>query len=202
MFWINNRSYRGPVLPLTEGEHALCKNLSDHVYMLAGDIGARSLTSAPENLEKAAQYIEHVFKRQGYTHRREEFDCTVASAKNISVSGGDIKFPLVKYTTCNVIAEAIGQTEQAEIIIVGAHYDSVYDCPAANDNGSGVAAMLELARLFQGKKLKRTLRFVAFTNEEPPFFRTDEMGSYRHAIACKGRNEKIAAMFSLETGFL
>ncbi len=83
--------------------------------------------------------------------------------------------------------------------VVGAHYDSVYDCPAANDNGSGVAALLAIAELFSQKKCRRTLRFVAFTNEESPFFLTNDMGSRRYAERCKERSEKIVSMLCLET---
>jgi Zn-dependent M28 family amino/carboxypeptidase len=92
--------------------------------------------------------------------------------------------------------------------VVGAHYDSCYETPAANDNGSGVAATLALARRFSlsGSSLAhrpgqpdRTLRFVFFVNEEPPYFQTDDMGSLVYARACKAKNENIVAMLSLET---
>ena len=82
---------------------------------------------------------------------------------------------------------------------MGAHYDSVFDCPAANDNGSGVAALLEISRLLRTEQLRRPVRFVAFTNEEPPFFRTDQMGSFQYAQSCHQRKDKISAMISLET---
>ena len=87
----------------------------------------------------------------------------------------------------------------AEIVIVGAHYDSVVGSPGANDNGSGVAATLELARLLKGTTFKRTLRLVWFVNEEPPFFPGADMGSRRYAARSRERGERIAAMFSLET---
>ena len=82
-------------------------------------------------------------------------------------------------------------------MIVGAHYDSVIGSPGADDNGTGVAALIELARRFT--KSKRTLRFVAFANEEPPHFGTPAMGSYRNAQRCHERGEKVVAMLSLET---
>jgi len=84
-------------------------------------------------------------------------------------------------------------------VIVGAHYDAVHGCPAANDNGSGVAGTLELARRFAALKPNRTIRFVFFANEEPPYFQTEQMGSLVYARACRARNENIVAMFSLET---
>ncbi len=82
-------------------------------------------------------------------------------------------------------------------LVVGAHYDSVLGAPGANDNGSGVVAALELARRI--KKPRHPVRFVFFTNEEPPFFHQDSMGSLRYARLCKKRGDKILAMLSLET---
>jgi len=84
-----------------------------------------------------------------------------------------------------------------EIVIVGAHYDSVIGSPGADDNATGVAALIELARRFS--QSKRTLRFVAFANEEPPHFGTPAMGSYRNAQRCHDRGEKVVAMLSLES---
>jgi len=92
-----------------------------------------------------------------------------------------------------------GGARAEEIVVVGAHYDSARGTPGANDNGSGVAAMLELARIFREAKLARTVRFVAFVNEEPPFSNTDEMGSRQYARRTKARGEKVVGMLSLET---
>jgi Zn-dependent M28 family amino/carboxypeptidase len=83
-----------------------------------------------------------------------------------------------------------------QIIIVGAHYDSVLGSPGANDNGSGVASLLEISRLLAGKKPARTVRLVAFTNEEPPWL---DMGSRVYASRSRGRKENIVGMLSLET---
>lgn len=199
MFWLPGHSYRGPLPQLTDVERDLAKRLSDHVWMLAGDIGARSLTSAPENLFKAAAYIEHVFQNYGYVPQREEFSAETFSLHQREITNEGIKFPSVKHSTWNVIAEHANASVDSELVIVGAHYDSVYDCPAANDNGSGVSAMLEIARMLRVEKLNKTLRFVAFTNEEPPFFRTEQMGSYQHAQACLDQKKRIAAMICLET---
>src|SRR5205085_7478943 len=71
--------------------------------------------------------------------------------------------------------------------------------PGANDNGSGVAALLALARRSAGKATGQTLRFVAFVNEEPPYFQTEQMGSFVYARGCKARGDQISAMLSLET---
>jgi Zn-dependent M28 family amino/carboxypeptidase len=95
--------------------------------------------------------------------------------------------------------EVKGGARASEIVIVGAHYDSVLGAPGANDNGSGVAAVIELARLFAAEKPARTLRLVAFVNEEPPFYHSDAMGSRHYARRSKERGENILAMLSLET---
>jgi Zn-dependent M28 family amino/carboxypeptidase len=71
--------------------------------------------------------------------------------------------------------------------------------PGANDNASGIAATLALARVFARRECARTIRFVAFVNEEPPFFKTPEMGSLVHALGCRARGERIVAMFTPET---
>jgi Zn-dependent M28 family amino/carboxypeptidase len=100
--------------------------------------------------------------------------------------------------TChNIEAEIRGA--DAKILLIGAHYDSVFGSPGANDNGTGVAATLALARRFATAKPKRSLRFVAFVNEEPPYFLSGEMGSLVYARRCKERGDKISAMISLET---
>lgn len=86
-----------------------------------------------------------------------------------------------------------------EIVVIGAHYDSVIGSPGADDNATGVAALIELATRFGRLKPARTLRFVAFANEEPPHFGTPSMGSYRYAQRCRDRHETVVAMISLET---
>jgi Zn-dependent M28 family amino/carboxypeptidase len=92
-----------------------------------------------------------------------------------------------------------GTTKANEIIVIGAHYDSVRGTVGANDNASGTAAVLEMARLLKDKRLARTVRLVAFVNEEPPFFQTEHMGSLVYARLCKKRGDKVVAMFTPET---
>ena len=83
--------------------------------------------------------------------------------------------------------------------MVGAHYDTVRSTPGADDNASGVAALLALAADFAPSQPARTLRFVAFANEEPAFFQSELMGSRVYARACRVRGEKIVAMVCLES---
>ena len=90
----------------------------------------------------------------------------------------------------NVIAWIPG-TATSQAVLLMAHYDTVPQSPGANDNGSGVAAMLEIARLLAGNSYSSTLRFVAFANEEPPFFYSEEMGSRVYVARTRQRGEQI-----------
>jgi Zn-dependent M28 family amino/carboxypeptidase len=173
------KSYSGPVLPLSEQEAVIRENLKQHVSMLAGQIGERNVWH-PAALESAAGYIKDGLEVSGYQVKEQPF-----KSQNLVVG--------------NIEAELTGGEFRREIVIVGAHYDSVIGSPGANDNASGVAALLEIARLLSGTRLERTVRFVAFANEEPPFFYTDEMGSRVYAARSRERGERIVAMMALET---
>lgn len=186
-------AYRGVAEPLSSADKLLDARLQKHVRKLAGDIGARSLTSNYGNLQRAASYIEEKLQQTGLASTRQTFSVNGDYEDGVHCTGRATQ------STFNIIAEIPGTSKASEIVVIGAHYDSVFDCPAANDNASGVAAMLEIARSLSKDKFPRTVRFVAFTNEEPPFFGTNDMGSYRYAQACKERGDKIVAMLSLET---
>ena len=162
---------------LSPDEMNLREELRNDVQTLAGDIGERNMLHYAE-LNAAADFIEDSFLRAGLRPRRDSYE----------LGGQDCH---------NVVVEIGGK--RPEIILIGAHYDSVVDSPGANDNASGVAATLALARRFSGKQPEHTLRFAAFVNEEPPYFISGEMGSLVYAKRCKGRGEKISAMISLET---
>jgi hypothetical protein len=180
MLAMGGRSYSGPLAPLNREETAVRDGLQKHIQSLAGDIGERNLWKY-DALEKSARYIERAFGEAGYTPKPQPF----------LVQGKAVR---------NIESETPGTSLRNEIVVVGAHYDSVQDCPGANDNGSGVAAMLEIARLLANRQLPRTVRYVAFVNEEEPFFLNDhEMGSRVYARRSHERNEKIAAMFTVET---
>jgi Zn-dependent M28 family amino/carboxypeptidase len=100
----------------------------------------------------------------------------------------------------NLWSEVRGSSRPDEIVLVGSHYDSLRHCPAANDNGSGVAATPALMRRFAGgPRPERTIRFAFFANEEPPHFWTEFMGSYVMGEACRAKNENIVAMLTPET---
>lgn len=173
------RSFRGTLPPLSHGESESAANLKKHVVYLADTIGERNVI-AYQALESTRQYIEDVLGREGYTVRSQEYVVQMRKVKNL-------------------IVEIPGSTRPEEIVVIGAHYDTVYDCPGADDNGSGVAALLELSRLVKSTYSARTLRFVAFVNEEPPWFQTDDMGSLVYAQEARKRGENIVAALSIES---
>lgn len=102
-------------------------------------------------------------------------------------------------TVLNLDAEVPGGYRGAELVVVGAHYDAVTGSPGADDNASGVAGVLALARSFHGRRHQRSLRFVLFVNEEPPHFQTPTMGSFQYAKALSEAGRKVYAMLSLES---
>lgn len=173
MIRMPGKSFQGALPPLTPDEQALAASLRKDVTELAGRIGIRNSMAYPM-LEDAADYME---SRLGPSARRETFEA------------GGKRFH-------NLVLEIRGSSE---IVVVGAHYDSVIGCPGANDNGTGSAALLALAGMFAGSSPARTLRFVAFPNEEPPHFQTMSMGSRQYAKGCRERGENVVAMLSLET---
>ncbi len=150
--------------------------LRAHVGALAGTIGERHLLR-PHALAAAADYIDAAWQAQGYVPERETF----------TVDGADC---------ANLVITRPGRLD--ELLLIGAHYDTVRGSPGADDNASGVAALLELSRAFTAAAPSLTVRFVAFTNEEPPFFLTRQQGSVVHARAARARGERIALMISLE----
>lgn len=131
-------------------------------------------------MEEAKGYIIEEFKRFGYSIELNEY----------SLEGKKLS---------NIVAEKKGDVKPEEIIIIGAHYDSVLGSSGADDNASGVACLLELARILFDKPLERTIRFAAFTNEEPPFFLTNSMGSSIYAHKCRKAKENILLMICLES---
>ena len=173
------RTAVGDLPPLGAVERELEGRLRTHVYALASDIGERNVFRA-DRLELAAEYLETTLTDLGHQVEIQVFESREAPVRNLEVV----------QTGCSI---------PDEVIVVGAHYDSVLGCPGANDNGSGVAAVIELSRLLASRELSRTVRFVLFVNEEPPFFQTRDMGSLHYARRCRERDEQIVAMFSLET---
>jgi hypothetical protein len=168
-----------PIEPLSALERRTATELRRDVQTLAGEIGLRSARD-PEGLRRAADLLARALADAGYVVDRQGYD-----------AGG--------HTAVNVEGALLGKKRPEEILVVGAHYDAVAGTVGANDNGSGVAATLALARRFAGRPGARTLRFVFFAHEEPPHFQTDRMGSLVYARRCRARKEAIVGMLSLET---
>lgn len=179
MVWMPGESYTGALPPLSKAESELQASLKRDVRMLSEKIGTRNY-QAHQNLLAAKEYLAKELTTAGYT------------VKNLDYS-------IENQTYTNLEVEIPGTTRADEILVIGAHYDSAFTSPGANDNGTGAAAVLALAREFANSKPMRTLRFVEFTNEEPPYFWTDNMGSMVYASQAKQRGDKIVGMFSLET---
>ena len=170
------RSYAGPLPAMTPGLNQLRDRLREHVKVLAGDIGERNQGKL-DKLKQAADYIERQFAALAYVPQSEIID-----AKD----------------NRNIVVDLYGRKNRNRIIVVGAHYDTTWYTPGADDNASGVAALLELARILHDQQLPITIRFVAFVNEEFPYYGTIDMGSLYHAQHARETNEDIVGMFSLE----
>jgi len=161
----------------TKQRDKLAATLEKHVRTLT-DLGERSVRR-PEALETAAEFIESQFKEFGYETIRQTYEAGGIACSNIEASMRDLG------------------TDRPHLLI-GAHYDSAEGTPGADDNASAIAIMLELAN-----RLKKTtnlpVRFVAFVNEEPPFFQTPLMGSAVFAARASSRRENISGMICLES---
>lgn len=156
----------------------LADRLRRHVMRLAGGIGERNIFH-PRELAAAARHIRTEWQTQGYAVASQGYAVGDQWCENLAI-------------------ETKGLTRPKEIILVGAHYDSVEQSPGADDNASGVAALIELGRSLAGFHPDRTLRLVAFVNEEPPFFYWGRMGSGEYARAARQRGDDIRLMLSLE----
>jgi hypothetical protein len=174
------RRYRGPLPAPDQGLLDLAGTLRVDVWKLAHEIGERNVSHRPAQLAFAEEFIAAELEEAGYRVERQRYEVMGVSCANLQ-------------------AEISGNAQVDQIVVVGAHYDSVPGSPAANDNASGVAALLSLARTFARVESARTIRFVAFVNEEAPYAHTHLMGSRVYAEGCRRRAEDITAMLSLET---
>ena len=179
MIYMPGDSWRETLPPQDDTDRAVVQRLESHVKALCSNPAGRNFVEK-QGLTAAKQYITEQFQSSGYQ----------VSFQDYQISGE---------TFSNIEVQLTGTTAPQEIIIVGAHYDAVIGSQGANDNGSGVAALLELANMLRDRQFSRTLRFVAFTNEEPPNFMTADMGSNHYAKRSAVEKENIVAMISLET---
>jgi hypothetical protein len=176
-------SYSGSLPPLTAAQQSLSTELSRDVHELAGPLLGRN------------QF--HVSKLR---------DCEAFLGQELTRAGLHVTrhpYTSMDVEVANLHAEVTGTTNPEEILIFGAHYDAVElrngPCPAANDNGSGVATVLALARRLASCKPKRTIRFALWVNEEPPFFYTHLMGSVVDADRSQELKEKVVGVLTPET---
>jgi len=179
MISMPGKSYFGPLPPLTSEQKQSAEILKSRVWYLSETIGERNVF-AYSSLQNAAQYIENSFQQMGYAVKSQEYTAHTQRVRNL-------------------IAVVPGSERPDEVIVVGAHYDTVDASPGADDNASGVAALLELARLLKDSHPPRTIKFIAFVNEEPPWFQTDSMGSLVYAKLARAHKENIIAAVSIES---
>jgi len=176
------QSFRGPLPPLTAEEEQLARRLRAHVERIARE---EHNTSTPGELEDVASYIESTLAGLGHTVKQQMFSVDGNRVRNLEVS---IRHP--------------GPAgAKPRVLVVGAHYDSAHGTPGANDNATGSAAVIELARALKqmAPPPGQEVKLVLFVNEEPPYFKTAQMGSFLHARDLYTRGENVAAMISLET---
>lgn len=169
-------AFTGDVPALTSTQKQLHDNLVLHVDVLAEQIGERH-HEIPDKLVQTSNYIREQLSALGYEVTEQVY------------SDGEYR---------NLVVEIPGSAKADEIIVVGAHYDTTWLTAGADDNASGVAGLIELARMLKDKQLDRTIRFIAFANEEAPFFGTDQMGSMVSAQISRRDQEHVVVMYSLE----
>jgi hypothetical protein len=165
--------------PLSEREQQLARQLASDVEHLASKIGERSSREL-WNQASAADFLVRQLEAARYAVTRQGFELApdaVAQNLEVQVRGG-----------------MLGE----EIVVVGAHYDSAVGSPGADDNASGVAALLALARALADARPMRTVRLVAFGTQEQPYWKTAQMGSTVYAKAAAARGDRIVAMLSIE----
>lgn len=165
-------------ITLSQDELIIARRMSTHIDALSSLIGPRHWWKY-DKLLAAEAYVESELAKTGLQVERQTFD----------VMGKPVS---------NVYIEKRGITKPDEILILGAHYDTVETTPGADDNASAVAGLLEIAQRLCSTRFERTVRFVAFVNEEPPFYKSENMGSLRYARRCYNRGEKIMGMINLE----
>lgn len=178
MISMPGQSFRGPLPPLTASQRTLAQDLRTTVTHLASDIGKRSIYH-PKELAESALYLKEQLQAAGYAVNEHSF-------------------PTKGSLTPNLEATLKGTSLPNEIILIGTHYDTTQRSPGADDNASGCAAVLALARSFKDKPQPRTIKFVLFPNEELPTGGTSEMGSWIYAKKARAANDNITAMLSLE----
>jgi hypothetical protein len=153
-------------------------DLRRHVEALT-DLGGFRSYQHPDVLDRAADYISSQWRAAGFEVEEQAYEVDGVTVRNLVTGYGP---------------------ETSSVVVLGAHYDVCGDQDGADDNASAVASVLELARLLGEHRptVARRIELVAFTLEEPPFFRTGDMGSAVHARSLRQRGVRVAAMLCLE----
>jgi Zn-dependent M28 family amino/carboxypeptidase len=172
------KSYSQPLPQMSSAQSELKGRLSTEVKYLSETIGERNVWRTG-SLQAVVNHLRSNLQQAGYAVTERAYRVEGQEVSNLEVSIG-------------------GSESSGETVVVGAHYDTVAGTVGADDNATGVAAVLELARLLRDSKPRKNLRFVIFVNEEPPFFQTDRMGSLVYAQQLRRENVKVSAMISLE----
>ncbi len=179
MIRMPSTSFTGELPALGQEEKALARSLERDVNALAADIGPRH-AARPESLERSVSWLKNRLERKGLRPERYSYEYEGETFHNVEV-------------------EVRGREEPDEIVVLGAHYDTVPGSPGADDNASGVAALVALAGRLSAAELPRTVRYVFFANEEQPFFQSEGMGSLVYAKRSRAKGDEIAVMVSLES---
>ncbi len=178
--WVPGRSATEPLPPLTSEERDLAARLKTHIVAVASE---PHNVQHPTAIEKSAKEIEKAFRDLGFNPQSQRFETAGVPVRNIWVT-----------------IEPATPGSAARGLVVGAHYDSAGQSPGANDNGSGTASVIELARLLKDYKPRHTrIYLVAFVNEEAPYWGGPDQGAARFADLLLERGETIDGMLSLET---
>lgn len=164
----------------------LAGRLESDVRALAEGIGERNMYR-DGSLDEAAAWIEARMAQAGYRPLRQSYELSGIAMSRYAGQRAE-----------NLIAKLPGMKRTGEIVVIGAHYDTVLGSPGANDNASAIAVLLALAERFADQPQRRAVRFVAFVNEEPPFFLSRDMGSYAFASHSRALREQITAMIAMD----
>jgi Zn-dependent M28 family amino/carboxypeptidase len=173
------RSWKGGLPTLTAEQLSLAQLLQRHVHELSVAIGERHIGRS-EALTKTVDYIVAELLDCGYEPRLLEFDLDGAAQQNV---------------------EAILPGKSKRVLVIGAHYDSVPGSAGADDNASGVAGVLALARLLRSHAPNDTIRFVLFANEEHIGLPPETMGSYHYARMCRESSDDVRMLVLEMLGF-
>ena len=162
-----------------------CQSRSRHAwkppFAVCPVTSANATSVVAHALDEALSFIREELARAQVTATEHPFEVSGRSFTNVEV----------------IVPSRSGATERG-CIVVGAHYDTVPGTPGADDNATGVAALLELARQLAHERFERSLRLVFFPNEEPPFFPDAGMGSAAYAAELRRAAVDVHTMISLE----